>query len=56
MPQLVERGIRKCIPFFKGIGSKVNVQARLEFEIAYFSITIQHVYHCAMGGSSYAFV
>ena len=35
--------------FFKGISPKVNVIARLEFELAYYDIIVQHVSHYATG-------
>ena len=38
-------GIRKVIPFPKGVSPKVNVIARLEFELAYYDVTIQNVSH-----------
>ena len=35
--------------FDKGIRAKVNVIARLEFELAYNNVTVQHVSHCVRG-------
>ena len=40
-------GIRRFIPFPKGISPKVNVVARQEFELTYNDISVQHVSHFA---------
>ena len=37
----------------EGISSKVNVIARMEFELAYFKAGVQHFSHCATKLSSY---
>ena len=41
-------GIREFMPFPKGINRKVNVIVRLEFELAYFEATFNHVSHYAI--------
>ena len=38
-------GIKELIPFFTGIIPEVNVIAGLEFELANYDITVQHVGH-----------
>ena len=35
--------------FFKSISPKVNITARLEFELTYYDVTIQHVSNYATG-------
>ena len=35
--------------FYKGIGPEVNVIARLEFELAYYDVAVQHNSHHATG-------
>ena len=35
--------------FPKGIGPKMNVIARLEFELVYYEVEVQHVNHYATG-------
>ena len=35
--------------FFKSIGSKVNVTARLKFELTYNDVTVQHVSDYTIG-------
>ena len=37
--------IRRFLPFFWGISPKVNVIARLEFELAYYDIIVKQVSH-----------
>ena len=32
-------------PFPKGISAKMNVIARLEFELSYYNVAVQHVNH-----------
>ena len=38
-------GMREVHIFLKSINPKVNVMERLEFELAYFDITVEHVSH-----------
>ena len=35
--------------FPKGMNPKVNVIARLEFELTYYAVTVQHVSHYPVG-------
>ena len=39
------RKIREFIPFPKGICSKLNIIARLDFELAYLEARVQHFSH-----------
>ena len=39
-------GIRGFILFPKGISTKVNVIARLEFELVYFEAAVHYISHC----------
>ena len=39
--------------FAKGINPKVNVIVRLEFELAYYDVTVQHISQYAMGTPSF---
>ena len=39
--------------FFKGNSPKVNLTIRLEFEHAYYDVTVMHVSRYAMGGDSF---
>ena len=47
----ITEGMRGFILFPKGISSEVNVKAQLEFELAYFNVTVQHVNHYITGTS-----
>ena len=42
-------GIKRFNTFLKAISSKVNVRARLEFELAYFKTAVQHFSPYATG-------
>ena len=42
---LIPGRIREVIPLFKSICPKVNVIARLEFEIAYYDSAVQRINH-----------
>ena len=35
------------MPFLKGISSKVNVIAKIEFELVYYDIAVQRINHYA---------
>ena len=46
---VIDRGIRGFHPFTEGINPKMNPMARLEFELSYYDVTVQHVNHCTTG-------
>ena len=41
--------------FLKGISQKVKVMARLEFELAYFEVAVQHFSHYTMETHPYEY-
>ena len=45
--------VREFIPFPKGINLNVNVIARLEFELAYNDVAVEHVNHNTSGDSKF---
>ena len=47
---IVGWGTDKSVPtFLKCINLKVNIIVWLEFEMAYYDVTVQHISHCATG-------
>ena len=46
------REIRGSMPSPKGNSPKVNVMARLEFELAYYDVVVQYVNHDGTGTRS----
>ena len=47
---------KKVYSFLKDVSPKVNIVAWLEFELAYYNVSLQHVNHYAMGTSLYTLV
>ena len=43
----IAKRIRGFIPFSKGISLKVNVKVQVEFKLAYYDVTVQHINHYA---------
>ena len=46
------RGMYDVQLFFKGISPKVNLLARVGFELVYYDVAVQHVSHHATGTPS----
>ena len=40
------QGDKRVHTFPKGISPKGNIIARLEFELAYYDVTVKHLSHC----------
>ena len=50
-------GIMRFMPFFlKGISPKVNVIARLEFELTNYDVIVKHVNHAAISKNCFSFI